>query len=130
MDELHQPKSEAMRALFWRDEILQLMYWIRGEGFGDQVDPTLLQRFLGVESAVGVRYLDRLVEEGLLDQLGGLYELTESGRVHGARVFAEDFADMTKPGHGECGADCWCHSSPDEAEACVERRFADHSHDH
>ncbi len=120
-----QPKSEALRALYWRDEILQVMFWIKGEGFGDQVDAGLLERFLGVEAPVGLQFLDRLVDEGLLrhtDQ--GLYELTEEGHRFGARIFADEFADITRPAHGECGPDCWCHASPEEAEACAAERLA------
>jgi len=128
LDKVHEPKSEALRALFWRDEILQVMYWIRGEGFGDAVDPELLERFLGVEARVSVRYLDRLVDEGLLQRSGdGRYELTQLGSDHGAQAFAMEFAELTKPGHGECGADCWCHASPDEAEACAQERLT-HRH--
>lgn len=130
MEQLHAPKSEALRALFWRDEILQVMFWIQGEGLGDHVDPSLLERFLGVDAAIAVRYLDKLVDEELLARAGDdLYELTETGRKHGARVFADEFAELTKPGHGECGPDCWCHASPEEAEACVAERLG-HSDDH
>jgi len=128
MERLPEPKSEALRALYWRDEILQLMFWIKGEGFGDEVDPKLLERFLGVDALVGLTYLDRLVEEGLLRRGADLrYGLTEWGHDHGARVFSEEFAEMTKPGHGECSASCWCRQSPDEAEACFERRT---THEH
>jgi hypothetical protein len=130
MERLHEPKSDALRALYWRDEILQLMFWFRGEGFGDAIDPALLERFLGVQAEVGIRYLDHLVGEGLLEAAGhGRYRLTEEGHRHGARVFADEFADLTKPGHGECGAECWCHASPDEAEACAEERLGRH-HQH
>ncbi len=130
MDQLHEPKSSALRAMFWRDEILQVMFWLQGEGFGDQLDPLLLERFLGVEAAIGTQYLDQLTEEKLLVRnADGRYALTPDGRQLGARVFADEFADLTKPGHGECGADCWCHASPDEAEACVQARFGG-SHDH
>ena len=130
MERLHEPKSDALRALYWRDEILQLMFWIRGEGFGDAIDPALLERFLGVQAEVGIRYLDHLVGEGLLEAAGhGRYRLTEQGHRHGARVFADEFADLTKPGHGECGAECWYHASPDEAEACAEERLGRH-HQH
>lgn len=123
MERLHEPKTEALRALYWRDEILQLMFWIYGEGLGEEVDPVLLERFLGVDAQVGVLYLDRLVNEGLLFRGDtGLYRLSERGREHGARAFAEEFADLTGPSHGECGADCWCHASPDEAEACAAER--------
>ena len=131
MEKLHAPKSEALRALFWRDEILQVMFWIEGEGFGDAASPELLERFLGVEASVGLRYLDRLVHEELLRKKDGyLYELTDEGRRQGGRVFADEFADLTKPGHGECGPDCWCHASPEEAEACADERFGHQHHNH
>lgn len=124
MEQVHEPKSEALRVLFWRDEILQLLYWIRGEGFGEEVDPGLLQRFLGVDAEIGVRYLDRLVVDGLLRRSAeGRYGLTGTGQAIGARVFADDFADLTRPAHGECGPDCWCHASPEEAETCVQERL-------
>ena len=130
MEEMvHQPKSDALRALYWRSEILQVMYWLRGEGFGDQVDPVLLQRFLGVDAQVGVQYLDRLVQEGYLTEAGGRYALSETGLREGGFEFATSFAELTRPTHGECSADCWCHNSPDEAAACAAER-GDHRHDH
>lgn len=129
MEWLHEPKSDALRALYWRDEILQLMFWIQGEGFGDRIDPSLLERFLGVDARVGLSYLDRLVAEGLLCwDAEGRYMLTEDGHRHGARVFADEFADLTQPGHGECGADCWCHASSEEAEACFVGRSGGNGH--
>ncbi|MFN2388170.1 MAG: hypothetical protein ABR575_00985 [Actinomycetota bacterium] len=141
MEKLHVPKSEALRALFWRDEILQVMYWIQGEkfpGVGDEVDASLLERFLGVDAEIGVRYLDRLVEERLLERTPeGRFRMTEEGRKHGGRVFGEEFSELTRSAHGECGADCWCHADPDEAEACAAERIGslhdlehDHSHHH
>lgn len=127
MDRLHAPKSEALRALFWRDEILQVMFWIQAEGFGNEVDPGLLERFLGVEADISIGYADRLVDEGMLSRnMQGSYRLTDAGASHGRRVFSEEFADLTKPGHGECGPECWCHNTIEEAEACAEERRAHH----
>jgi predicted transcriptional regulator len=121
---LPEPKSDALRALYWRDEILQMMFWIKGEGFGNEVDPKVLERFLGVKSEIGIQYLDRLVEEGkVVKTTDGLYSLTDEGHKLGARGFADEFAELTKPGHGECGDDCWCHASPEEAEACAAERL-------
>jgi hypothetical protein len=128
---MHAPKSEALQALYWRSEVLQVMFWLRGEGFGDQVDPSLLERFLGVDAAIGVQYLDRLVEEGYLERAGDRYALSEMGRREGALEFATSFSELTRPTHGECSADCWCHNSPDEAAACqAERAGAHQDHDH
>ena len=122
MDELHPPKSEALRALYWRSEILQVMYWLRGEGLGEVVDATLLERFLGVEAHVGVGYLDRLVVDGYLNRVADGYVLSEVGLTEGKTEFALSFADLTRPSHGECSADCWCHNSVEEAIACAADR--------
>lgn len=121
------PKSEALRALYWRSEILQVMYWLRGEGFGDQIDPPILERFLGVEAAIGLQYLDRLVEDDYVERVGDRYTLSEEGLREGGLEFAMSFEEMTRPTHGECSADCWCHASPEEAEACAADRAA-HQH--
>ncbi len=126
-NEFGPPKSEALRALYWRSEILQVMYWLRGEGFGDQVDPGLLERFLGVEARLGVQYLDRLVEDGYVVRTGGRYALSDVGLQEGGLEFAMSFEELTRPAHGECSADCWCHSSPEEAQACAAERAA-HPH--
>lgn len=128
MDELvRPPKSESLRALYWRSEILQVLYWLRGEGFGEQVDAPLLERFLGLEARVGLQYLDRLVEEGYVERFGDRYALSETGLRAGGLEFAMSFEEMTRPAHGECSADCWCHSSPEEADACAAERAA-HQH--
>jgi hypothetical protein len=122
VDELHPPKSEALRAMYWRSEILQVMYWLRGEGLGEVVDAGLLERFLGVDARFGVSYLDRLVDEGYLDKGVDGYVLSESGLAEGRIEFAMSFADLTRPAHGECSADCWCHNSVEEAQACAAER--------
>jgi hypothetical protein len=124
VEELHPPKSEALRRMYWRSEILQVMYWLRGEGLGEVVDATLLERFLGVQAEVGVGYLDQLVTDGYLETAGGGYVLSDRGLEEGKTEFALSFADLTRPSHGECSADCWCHASIDEALACAAERDA------
>ena len=119
---MHPPKSEALRALYWRSEILQVMFWLKGEGFGDQVDATLLERFLGVDSHIGVQYLDRLRQEGYVEQVEGRYRLSEAGAREGGLEFAASFEELMKPTHGECSADCWCHNSVEEALVCAAER--------
>lgn len=117
------PKSPALQRLYWRDEILQVMFWIQGEGLGEEVDAPTLERFLGVDASIGALALERLVDDGLLERPATeRYRLSAQGLEHGGRIFAEEFADLTRPGHGECGADCWCHASTDEAEACFAER--------
>ena len=64
------------------------------------------RRFLGVDAAVGVTYLDRLVDEGYLDALDSpepskraerrRYALSERGLAEGKAEFITSFADLTR----------------------------------
>ena len=126
-DELPGPKSASLAAMYWRSEILQVMYWLRGEGFGDLVDVPMIEQFLGVHAEVGVTYLDQLVAQEYLIREGEWFALSELGIKEGAEEFAAAFSDLMKPTHGECSDDCWCHASTDEAAACVAARVG---HDH
>ena len=114
MDEL-----EVLRV---RDEVLQAMFWMRSEGLADASPPAALASFLAVPADVLTPYLMRFTEDGLLavDERG--YRLTDAGADLGRRTFAEEMADLTKPGHGECDDDCWCHDSPEAAADCLEHR--------
>jgi len=114
MDEL-----EVLRV---RDEVLQAMYWMRSEKLADASTALQLASFLAVPAATLAPYLERFREDGLLslDERG--YALTPAGSDLGRRTFAEEFASLTRPGHGECDEDCWCHDSPEAAAACLEER--------
>jgi hypothetical protein len=114
MDEL-----EVLRV---RDEVLQAMYWMRAEGIADAPSAGELARFLAVPPETLGPFLDRFVADGLLEREGPVIRLTADGERLGKRAFADEFADMTKPGHGECDDDCWCHESPEEAARCLEER--------
>ncbi|CAN5818128.1 hypothetical protein BH18ACI5_BH18ACI5_02620 [soil metagenome] len=96
-----------------QDEILQVMYWLRGEKLADDVSSRDLERFVGASELQLDGALERLTMLGLVSALaggGGLrYTLTEAGAREGGRRFADEFKDLTKPGHGECGdPDCEC----------------------
>lgn len=121
MDEL-----EVLRV---RDEVVQVMYWMRGEGLAETPTPEELARFLAVPQQTLAPYLARFLEDGVLEPAGSGLRLTQRGDELGRRAFAEEFAGMTGGGHGECDADCWCHDSPEEAARCLEdRAHAHHEH--
>ena len=113
---------DELEALRIRDEVLQAMYWMRSEGLADAPPADDLARFLVVPTATLEPYLERFVEDGLLEGATGGYRLTARGEEAGKRTFADEFADMTRPTHGECDEDCWCHDSPEEAARCLEER--------
>ena len=122
MDEL-----EILRA---RDEVLQAMYWMRSEGLADAPTVAELARFLAVPAGTLNAYLERFVADGLLEPAGQGLRLSPQGIETGRRTFAEEFADLTKPTHGECDEDCWCHDSPEEAARCLEDQRAGEVHSH
>ena len=103
-------------ALHWRDEILQIVYWLIGEGLAERPTADDVQRFLGADLNTVQFYLEETTREGYLvrhpDPAGMLsghrYSLTSMGKREGGRRFADEFAEMTKPAHGECSADCDC----------------------
>lgn len=104
MESPYAARSDSLRALYWRKEVLQLLFWMQGEGFGDHLDAGLLERALGVEPGLGLRHLDELVDEGLLDCDGdGRYRLSEAGLRYGEGVVADEFVELVRPGRGERG---------------------------
>jgi len=118
--------TNADPSIFWQDEILQVIYWMRGEGFGEKASIPDLQRFLDASDEILAANLTQLGKNGLveLDETGK-YELTASGVKEGGRRFADEFDGMLKQGHYECDdPDCDC-NSPD-AVPCR----AVHNHQH
>ena len=115
--------AEKTDPLRQQDEALQILYWLRGEGLMADVGVADLKRFLdGTVEELAI-VLERLVDIGLSRRAGAdpgatiRYALTPDGVKEGGRRFADEFADMTKPGHGECGdPECDCHQSGNPAD--------------
>ena len=118
---------DELEVLRIRDEVLQAMYWMRAEGLAESPSTGELARFLAVPPDTLRNYLERFELDGYIERSNGGVKLTAAGQEAGKRTFAEEFSDMTNPGHGECDADCWCHDDPDEAARCVEERVG-HAH--
>ena len=106
-----------------RDDVLQALYWMTSEGFGDKPTSDELARFLAVPGATLAPYLDRFVADGWLERDGDGFRLTPTGAELGKRTFADEFAGLTGQAHGECDDDCWCHESPEEGARCLEERL-------
>ncbi len=115
--------DDPLEAIYWRDEILQILYWFRGEGLGEAVAARDLIAFLGVEEAPLETHLDRLASQGYVTRLEGVpsrYQLTDWGIKEGGRRFAEEFSGLTGQAHGECNdPGCACHTLG--PEACAAR---------
>ena len=101
-----QTSLDPVAALRCRDDILQAMYWMRGEGFGEEADAGSLVSFLAVDEDLLREQLAILVEESYLEEYGGRYRLSELGVREGGRRFADEFAGLQNTAHGQCGPDC------------------------
>ncbi len=106
MDKGRDDDTAMMIALQCRDDILQAMFWLRGEGFGEESDTASLASFLVVDEGLLREQTSALVVDGLLEEDDGRYRLSEIGVREGGRRFADEFADLQKTAHGECGPDC------------------------
>lgn len=119
--------SDPVEQLRRRDEMLQILFWLAGEGFEREMTPDGVARFLGWSPAEVAAELEVLVEQGFASgpDDAGRYELSQAGRSEGGRRFVEDFAPiLSRTTHygGEChDPDCGCHDSPIGAAACTAR---------
>ena len=111
--------SSELPSIFWQDEILQVMYWMRGEGFGEKITVAELKKFLDAADEILVANLSELAKKNLVNfDVSDFYQLTETGVKEGGRRFADEFDGMLKPGHYECNdPDCDC-NDPDSDAQC------------
>ena len=116
MSENGERAFDPMAALRCRDDVLQAMYWMRGEGFGEEADAGMLGNFLVVDEDLLREQLEILTEEGYLEGSGGRYRLSELGVKEGGRRFADEFAGLQSTAHGDCGPECpTCKGVPRDA---------------
>ena len=118
-------ENSPVRSMFWKDEILQVLYWMNGEGLGTKVTAPQMLPFLNTSHENLQYHLQKLTSEGFLISneinAGEHFSLSESGKNEGGRNFAEAFQGMQKAGHGECGPDCeFCYGTDGvKLENCV-----------
>jgi hypothetical protein len=113
-------QGPGFRDIYWRDEILQLMFWLCGEGLFEDVAPDDLRRFLETDPGRLEDRLEQLVQEGYLDPSSGdgrRYRLNALGIEEGRRRFVDEFTPfLGRESHVVCGdPTCECHTS---GEAC------------
>lgn len=109
-------EKTPIRKMFWKDEILQLLYWMKGEGLGTMITSIKALPFLNTSKDNIQYHFEKLKAEGLLisrkDNLETVYSLSDIGKKEAGKNFAEAFQGLQKAGHGECGPDCeFCYGS-------------------
>jgi hypothetical protein len=110
--------GDPLEELRWRAEILEALYWMRGEGLAEAVDPPSLARFLASDVSTIAQHMRLLCSDGFLQANGDAFGLTPLGLKEGGRSFHDAFSDYIRPAHGECGASCWCRDPKHAGEPC------------
>lgn len=127
--------ADEFDELFWRDEVMEAMYWMLGEGIEDAVAPSDLRGFLDASPGVVERTFETLEESDHLRPVDGGYVFTDRGDREAARRFADEFSDVQgfDKAHNDCGPDCWCHDADQADEPCPSDDHAHgpgHDHEH
>ena len=124
---MEQIEKSPLRALFWKDEILQILYWMNGEGFGKEVPASQILALLNTNKENLHYHLNKLVKDKVLHanapsvEDGTLISLSGDAKKEAGTRFAEAFQGYQKAGHGECGPDCeFCYGTDGvKLENCV-----------
>lgn len=118
--------------LHLRDEVLQVLYWLKGEGLGDEATLQQLALWTGQPADHLQVVVDRLLGDRWLESGGSAatYRFTPEGEVEGKRRFADAFVDhgLGWGGPGSCGPDCddCLIHGPENCHV----HSGDHGHDH
>lgn len=136
MTEKNDTNKSSLDALFWREEILQVFYWMEGEGLADAVPFNRLLSLLNTTPGNLLLHLQKNIEAGYLESgdkfisENSTVQLTPGGKKEAGRIFRNAFEGMQKAGHGECGPDCeFCYHDGVKLEDCV-HNCADSRHHH
>ena len=89
--------GDAGREIAREDELLELLYWFEGEGFGGVATLDGIVRFTSLDEPLVRQTLERLIARGdvVVDaSRGEEYRLSGTGRHEAARRFAAEFAPM------------------------------------
>ena len=118
--------------LFWREELLQIIYWMQGEEIAHSATVKDLLPLLNIDEANLHIQLQKLVNVNLLKLEGLSYSFTDTGKKEGGKLFAGAFDGLQKAGHGDCGPDCeFCYGPEgDKLENCVHNCAENHIHSH
>lgn len=129
--------QEALEVLFWREEILQVLYWIDGEGLAEAVSVNRLLSLLNTSKSNLLLHIQKNIIAGFLQTQNkedlcetSSLQLTPAGKKEAGGIFRNAFEGMQKGGHGECGPDCeFCYHEGEKLEDCV-HNCADSRHHH
>ncbi len=120
--------DDPLDDLRWRDEILEAMYWMQGEGIAVEVSAVDLVPLLATEINIIDEHLERLRELGSIEVIQATgeqkkYRLSAQGFEEARRRFYDEFkGHLSRDAHGGvCDDDCECHDDQSRATCEAER---------
>ena len=118
--------NKALDALFWKEEILQVLYWMDGEELAAEVPFDQLVVLLNTTPENLMEHILKTEEAGLIERKTAelnktdTIALTAAGKKAAGLIFRNAFDGMQKAGHGECGPDCeFCYDNGEKLEDCI-----------
>jgi hypothetical protein len=124
----------ALDALFWKEEILQVLYWMEGEELAEAVPLERLVVLLNTSPENLLRHIIKNEEAGLIIRKQDdtvTVALTVAGKKEAGLIFRNAFEGMQKAGHGECGPDCeFCYDNGEKLDNCVHNCADSHHQQH
>ena len=135
--ENNQNNNSALDALFWKEEILQVLYWMEGEELSEAVPFDRLVVLLNTSPENLMEHILKNEDAGLIerktDELSktGTVALTAAGKKEAGLIFRNAFDGMQKAGHGECGPDCeFCYDNGEKLDDCIHNCADSHHQKH
>ncbi len=129
--------NEALDALFWKEEILQVLYWMDGEELAQEVPFDRLVILLNTSAEKLLQYIIKnetagvIVRKNVTSDNAGTVSLTAAGKKEAGLIFRNAFEGMQKAGHGECGPDCeFCYDNGEKLDDCIHNCADSHHQKH
>lgn len=118
--------NEALDALFWKEEILQVLYWMDGEELAQEVPFDRLVILLNTDAEKLLQHIIKneaagiILRKNVTQNNEGTISLTPAGKKEAGLIFRNAFDGMQKAGHGECGPDCeFCYDNGEKLDDCI-----------
>lgn len=129
--------NEALDALFWKEEILQVLYWMDGEELAEDVPFDRLVILLNTTTEKLLQHIIKnelagiILRKNVTANNEGTVSLMPAGKKEAGLIFRNAFEGMQKAGHGECGPDCeFCYDNGEKLDDCIHNCADSHHQKH
>jgi|TARA_B100000315_G_scaffold254068_1_gene294320 hypothetical protein len=100
-------EATALKYLVNCEEILEICFWYKGEGFGEKFTSNSISPFVNFDVAQIELTLGELCVNGKMAQEeDGSFRFTDTGIKEAGKLFIDSFNEMQQPSHYECVDGC------------------------